>query len=86
MNSLTQQLAAALASAVNEASRSMCLHDETRRAGAIWTVCNQCGVKWADDEPKPLPEQPPWFPGAVQALAEYEHEREQQVLDKSRNY
>lgn len=27
-----------------------CLHDDTVRQGAIWTACNQCGKRWADDE------------------------------------
>ena len=27
-----------------------CLHEETHRGGAIWTICDQCGAKWADDE------------------------------------
>lgn len=31
---------------------SDCLHDETERLGAIWTRCNQCGRRWADDDPK----------------------------------
>ena len=30
-----------------------CYHDDTERLGAIWTRCNQCGKKWADDEAQP---------------------------------
>lgn len=30
--------------------RNTCRHDETRRGGAIWEICDQCGAKWADDE------------------------------------
>lgn len=84
MTYLEQTLASALASAVNYAGSQMCLHDETHRAGAIWNVCDQCGAKWADDELKPLPKQPPWFPMATYALAEYER---QQSLEQNRiNY
>ncbi len=37
-----------------------CSHDDTHRGGAIWTICDQCGQRWADDEggfkPNPLDE------------------------------
>ena len=26
-----------------------CTHEETHRGGAIWTICNACGMEWADD-------------------------------------
>jgi ribosomal protein L37AE/L43A len=26
-----------------------CLHEETHRGGNIWTICDMCGKKWADD-------------------------------------
>jgi len=26
-----------------------CTHEETYRGGAIWTICDNCGRKWADD-------------------------------------
>jgi hypothetical protein len=32
------------------AARNTCLHEETHRGGAIWEICDQCGMKWADDE------------------------------------
>ncbi len=78
METVTEQLAEVVALVVNEASLKMCLHEETHRAGAIWSVCDQCGVKWADDEPKPLPKQPRWYPMATQALARYSVEKEKQ--------
>lgn len=31
--------------AINE-----CEHDETHRGGSIWTICDGCDQKWADDE------------------------------------
>jgi ribosomal protein L37AE/L43A len=27
-----------------------CKHENTHRGGAIWTICDECGRKWADDE------------------------------------
>jgi ribosomal protein L37AE/L43A len=27
-----------------------CEHDTTHRGGTIWTICDGCGKKWADDE------------------------------------
>lgn len=27
-----------------------CLHEETYRGGTIWTICSNCGRKWADDD------------------------------------
>jgi len=27
-----------------------CVHEETHRGGLIWTICDSCGRKWADDE------------------------------------
>ena len=28
----------------------VCEHESTHRGGAIWTICDQCGKRWADDE------------------------------------
>lgn len=51
-------------SLLNYAEQQHCLHEETHRGGAIWEICDSCGMKWADDEggkpanahdmPKPL--------------------------------
>lgn len=27
-----------------------CRHEETHRGGVIWTICDQCGKEWADDQ------------------------------------
>ena len=32
------------------AERQTCRHEETRRGGFNWTICNQCEKSWADDE------------------------------------
>jgi hypothetical protein len=44
------ELLAALQGLLRYAEINTCQHDETQRGGAIWTICNQCGRKWADDE------------------------------------
>lgn len=34
--------------------RNTCQHDETHRGGAIWEICNSCGMQWSDErDPKP---------------------------------
>lgn len=35
---------------LREYDRNTCQHEEKYRGGAIWTICSQCGAKWADDE------------------------------------
>lgn len=35
---------------IAEHDKHICLHEETHRGGAIWTICDHCGRKWADDE------------------------------------
>lgn len=30
-----------------------CPHENTHRRGVIWTVCDDCGATWADDEGPP---------------------------------
>lgn len=30
--------------------KNHCSHEETHRGGAIWTICERCGAKWADDQ------------------------------------
>jgi hypothetical protein len=63
-------LAEALRDALDEFDRNTCLHEETHRAGAQWTICNSCGMKWADDEggPKPYVD-PPKIAAARAVLA-----------------
>lgn len=39
-----------LRSVLEYAERETCTHDETHRGGAIWEICDRCGMKWADDE------------------------------------
>ena len=43
-------LIVALEEVLNEYDRNVCEHEITHRGGAIWTICDGCGRKWADDE------------------------------------
>jgi hypothetical protein len=45
-----QRLRNSLRWAIREIERSTCTHEETHRGGAIWTICDHCDSKWADDE------------------------------------
>jgi hypothetical protein len=40
----------ALGGLLGYVERNECTHEETHRGGAIWTICDGCGMKWADDE------------------------------------
>jgi hypothetical protein len=39
--------------------RNECRHEETSRGGSIWTICDECGMKWADDRGGFVPYQEP---------------------------
>ncbi len=55
-------LVIALEGLLQYAEQSECRHEETHRGGAIWTICDGCDRKWADDrggfvpyvEPEPI--------------------------------
>lgn len=44
------RLKAGLSKLANEAEAQLCQHEDTHRGGTIWTICDDCGRKWADDE------------------------------------
>ena len=44
-----------------------CTHEETHRGGSIWTICDSCGMQWADDRGG--------FPGYIEPK-EFEQSRE----------
>lgn len=64
--------------------REQCYHEDTYRGGAIWTICNGCGRKWADDEggfvpftyPKKVKQARGMILKARQALEKYDGENE----------
>ena len=71
----TDKLAEALRAVLNRDERNTCSHEETHRGGVLWTICNSCGAKWADDEGgMPEWQDPPEWEQAREALAAYEAE------------
>lgn len=46
--------------ALDYADGMICRHDNCERGGVLWTICQDCGAKWADDtggfKPSPWPE------------------------------
>ena len=40
---------ALLAAVVELHDKETCRHEDTHRGGSIWTICDICGRKWADD-------------------------------------
>lgn len=59
-NAECERLRAALKWAIDALDTQICTHEETHRGGAIWTICDSCGKKWADDKGgfKPYKEPP----------------------------
>jgi hypothetical protein len=50
LNTKNAQLRDALKNLLNYAERNECHHENTHRGGVIWTICDECGMKWADDK------------------------------------
>lgn len=48
---------AALADLLEYVDRNTCTHEDTHRGGAIWTICDGCGMMWADDKGGFVPHQ-----------------------------
>jgi hypothetical protein len=40
----------ALRALLSHVDANTCTHEYIYRGGAIWTICDDCGMKWADDE------------------------------------
>ena len=38
-----------LSKVLSYAEQEHCLHEDTYRGGAIWEICRQCDMKWADE-------------------------------------
>lgn len=49
-NNTTTPDLAAIRRALEYANREICTHEDVHRGGRIWTICDACGEKWADDE------------------------------------
>lgn len=35
---------------LDHVDRNTCTHESTHRGGFLWTICDDCGMKWADDK------------------------------------
>jgi hypothetical protein len=44
-----EALKKALKDVLSHTSRYECTHEDTHRGGTIWTICDNCGCKWAVD-------------------------------------
>jgi len=62
-------LQAALRDVLDHYERNICHHENTHRGGAIWTICDDCDTKWADDRGGFVPFEYPPEIKAAQALA-----------------
>ena len=45
-----KHLLEALKAMLQRDERNTCQHENVFRGGVIWTICNDCGCKWADSE------------------------------------
>lgn len=64
------RLEEALENLLRFAECQICRHESTHRGGNIWTICDDCGAKWADDEGgKPEFKEPKEIVNASKALA-----------------
>lgn len=59
-----KELEGALGVLLNWADGQWCPHENTHRGGSIWTICNDCGRKWADDV-KPFDPDEDFEPSAI---------------------
>lgn len=58
---MTVDIRQAFEKLLSHVEQDECLHEGTHRGGAIWTICDDCGQKWADDEGGFKPYEPPAF-------------------------
>jgi len=80
----TQALADALERLLARDERNTCQHQETHRGGAIWTICDDCGCKWADDKGgMPKWKDPPEWTAARKALAAHRATQQAQASESA---
>ena len=84
MPNQTQALADALERLLARDERNTCQHQETHRGGAIWTICDDCGCKWADDKGgMPKWKDPPEWTAARKALAAHRATQQAQASESA---
>lgn len=73
---------AAIRKALDYADGAICRHDSTHRGGVIWTICDECGCKWADDEGGfKASSWPPLLDAAYGVIATHEEPHEEPPVD-----
>lgn len=60
----------ALVDLIEEVDADTCRHEAVKRGGAIWTICQDCDRKWADDQGGFVPYSDPPALAAARALVE----------------
>ena len=76
MPTIDTKLAEALENLLKRDQSNTCQHEQTHRGGAIWTICDDCGAKWADDMGgKPTWRDPKEWRDAELVLAAYRAEQ-----------
>jgi hypothetical protein len=45
-----QERGRVLKNLLDHVDKETCVHENTHRGGTLWTICDDCGRKWADDE------------------------------------
>ncbi|CAB3870902.1 hypothetical protein [Achromobacter deleyi] len=73
---------AALADLLEYVDRNTCTHEDTHRGGAIWTICDGCGMKWADDEGGFVPHQDAPAVAAARAVLASAPDTAKETADK----
>ena len=69
----SNKLADALRGLLEHVDRETCRHESTHRGGSIWTICDLCDRKWADDRGGFIPySEPASMAAARLALAEHD--------------
>lgn len=64
------RLTDALRNLLRRDQQNTCQHENTHRGGVIWEICDDCGLKWADDEGgKPVWQDPQEWIDARAALS-----------------
>ena len=70
LHSVNAGLLAALEKLLKRDEINTCQHQQTHRGGVLWTICDDCRMKWADDEGgKPKWRDPPEWRAARVAIS-----------------
>ncbi len=66
-----KNLADNLRSVLNHIGHNTCHHENTKRGGSIWTICEDCGREWADDRGGfKTYKEPKWLTKAIESIGD----------------